>query len=264
MKSLWAIRCTALSTCGSKSMAGGAIFLSGSPKKTSGEGSQNRADPASGTNQGEVAMGFYNMSAGDAPYFRELADTYALSDNYHQPMMGGTGANFQAAATGHAIAYWEEGAWRSRRKTRSRTRTRATHSVRHAHSIDRRLALREERRGRPHLYRPRCDPQIHRGELASRPAIGEEPRPSAQPDRRPVRPRCLGQPASDRRSDEPLCFLSSGAEGVQQHTSAAGRVAKHRGDRSVGDCISYARSRYRDVAIERDLGTDTNLDGGFL
>jgi phospholipase C len=154
--------------------------------ETSGEGSQNRADPASGTNQGAVAMGFYNMSAGDAPYFRELADTYALSDNYHQPMMGGTGANFQAAATGHAIAYWEEGAWRSRRKTRSRTRTRATHSVRHAHSIDRRLALREERRGRPHLYRPRCDPQIHRGELASRPAIGEEPRPSAQPDRRPV------------------------------------------------------------------------------
>jgi phospholipase C len=78
--------------------------------ETSGEGSQNRADPGSSTNQGAVAMGFYNMANGDAPYFRELADTYALSDNHHQPVMGGTGANFQALATGHAIAYWEEGA----------------------------------------------------------------------------------------------------------------------------------------------------------
>jgi acid phosphatase len=78
--------------------------------ETSGEGSQNRADPDSGTNQGAVAMGFYNMAAGDAPYFRQLADTYALSDNHHQPVMGGTGANFQALATGHAIAYWRDGA----------------------------------------------------------------------------------------------------------------------------------------------------------
>ena len=78
--------------------------------ETSGEGSQNRADPASGTNQGTLAMGFYNMAAGDAPYFRDLAESYALSDNHHQPVMGGTGANFQALATGYAIAYWEEGA----------------------------------------------------------------------------------------------------------------------------------------------------------
>jgi phospholipase C len=77
--------------------------------ETSGEGSQNRSDPDSGTNQGAVAMGFYNMAAGDAPYFRQLADTYALSDNHHQPVMGGTGANFQALATGHAIAYWRDG-----------------------------------------------------------------------------------------------------------------------------------------------------------
>ena len=77
--------------------------------ETSGEGSQNRADPASGTNQGAVAMGFYSMATGDAPYFRQLADSYALSDNHHQPVMGGTGANFQALATGHAIAYTQEG-----------------------------------------------------------------------------------------------------------------------------------------------------------
>jgi phospholipase C len=78
--------------------------------ETSGEGSQHRSDPNSGTNQGAVAMGFYNMAAGDAPYFRQLADSYALSDNHHQPVMGGTGANFRALATGHAIAYWKDGA----------------------------------------------------------------------------------------------------------------------------------------------------------
>lgn len=78
--------------------------------ETSGEGSQNRDDPAAGTHQGALAMGFYNMAAGDAPYFRRLAEDYALSDNHHQPVMGGTGANFQALATGHAIAYWKDGA----------------------------------------------------------------------------------------------------------------------------------------------------------
>lgn len=36
-------------------------------------------------------MAFYNMQQGDAPYFKLLADTYTMSDNYHQPVMGGTG-----------------------------------------------------------------------------------------------------------------------------------------------------------------------------
>jgi acid phosphatase len=72
---------------------------------TSGEGSRQRDDPASSTNQGGVAMGFYSMSHGDAPYFRELAQTFAIADNYHQSVMGGTGANFIALSTGHAAAY---------------------------------------------------------------------------------------------------------------------------------------------------------------
>jgi phospholipase C len=76
---------------------------------TSGEGSQKRDDPTSGTNQGGVAMGFYNMAAGDAPYLRELARSYALADNYHQPIMGGTGANFIALSTGHAAPYLVDG-----------------------------------------------------------------------------------------------------------------------------------------------------------
>ena len=38
-------------------------------------------------------MGFYNVQLGDMPYFTKLARKYAISDNYHQPVMGGTGAN---------------------------------------------------------------------------------------------------------------------------------------------------------------------------
>jgi phospholipase C len=43
------------------------------------------------TGEGATAMGFYNMLQGDAPYTKELADNYAMSDNYHQPAKGGTG-----------------------------------------------------------------------------------------------------------------------------------------------------------------------------
>jgi phospholipase C len=45
------------------------------------------------TGEGATAMAFYNMLKGDAPYTKELADSYAMRDNYHQPVMGGTGAN---------------------------------------------------------------------------------------------------------------------------------------------------------------------------
>jgi len=76
---------------------------------TSGEGSRTRDDPASSTNQGGVAMGFYSMTSGDAPYFRELARNFSIADNYHQPVMGGTGANFLALSTGHAGVYLENG-----------------------------------------------------------------------------------------------------------------------------------------------------------
>jgi acid phosphatase len=76
---------------------------------TSGEGSRTRDDPSSDTNQGGEAMGFYSMSGGDAAYFRELARAYALADNYHQPVMGGTGANFLALSTGYAGMYLDAG-----------------------------------------------------------------------------------------------------------------------------------------------------------
>jgi phospholipase C len=50
-------------------------------------------------------MGFYNVQQGDAPYLKELADTYSMSDNYHQAVQGGTGANHIMLGTGDAIWY---------------------------------------------------------------------------------------------------------------------------------------------------------------
>lgn len=57
------------------------------------------------TKQGGVQMGFYSMAAGDAPYFKWIADHFAMSDNYHQPIMGGTGANHVMLGTGDAVWY---------------------------------------------------------------------------------------------------------------------------------------------------------------
>jgi phospholipase C len=40
-------------------------------------------------------MAFFNMQQGDAPFFKFLADAFTMSDNYHQPVMGGTGPDSQ-------------------------------------------------------------------------------------------------------------------------------------------------------------------------
>ena len=61
---------------------------------TTGMGGDTSGVLADATGQGGELMGFLNMSGGDAPYLRELADRYASSDNYHQPVMGGTAMNF--------------------------------------------------------------------------------------------------------------------------------------------------------------------------
>ena len=50
--------------------------------------------------EGARALGFYNVQAGDAPYFKYIADTYAMSDNFHQAIQGGTEANHVALGTG--------------------------------------------------------------------------------------------------------------------------------------------------------------------
>jgi phospholipase C len=56
------------------------------------------------TGEGSTAMGFYNVQNGDAPYFKYLADHYAMSDNFHQSVDGGTGANH--IMFGHGDAIW--------------------------------------------------------------------------------------------------------------------------------------------------------------
>lgn len=57
------------------------------------------------TGEGSASMGFYNVQQGDAPYFTYLANTYAMSDNYHQGVMGGTGPNHIMLGTGDMIWY---------------------------------------------------------------------------------------------------------------------------------------------------------------
>jgi phospholipase C len=66
---------------------------------TVGQGGDTTGITPQNPSQGGELMGFMNMSSGDAPYFQSLAQTYAVSDNYHQSIMGGTGANFFSIAT---------------------------------------------------------------------------------------------------------------------------------------------------------------------
>jgi phospholipase C len=89
--------------------------VSGGPKdlftwvhETSGD--SNGAPPPSpftpeSTDQGALDMGYYNMAQGDVPVLNFLARHYSMSDNYHQAVMGGTGANHIALGTGYAASY---------------------------------------------------------------------------------------------------------------------------------------------------------------
>ena len=74
---------------------------------TIGAGTNGHSQPSgfsdTSTKEGSTSMGFYNMQQGDAPYFKYLADNFAMSDNFHQSVMGGTGANHVMLGTGDAI-----------------------------------------------------------------------------------------------------------------------------------------------------------------
>ncbi|MBA3914567.1 MAG: phosphoesterase, partial [Acidobacteriales bacterium] len=76
---------------------------------TVGWGQSNVPPPAPFTDestwQGAVSMGFYNMAGGDVPYFASLADQYAISDNYHQFMLGGTGPNSISIGTADPLIF---------------------------------------------------------------------------------------------------------------------------------------------------------------
>ncbi|MEX3843472.1 alkaline phosphatase family protein [Paraburkholderia sp. BR10882] len=74
-----------------------------------GAGSNGNAQAAhftdQSTHEGATALGFYNVNTGDMPYFTDLARHYTISDNYHQPVMGGTGANSIMIGTADALYY---------------------------------------------------------------------------------------------------------------------------------------------------------------
>jgi phospholipase C len=76
---------------------------------TLGAGTNGKPQPAGfndqSTHEGATAMQFLNMAQGDAPYFKQLAEEYTLSDNFHQSVMGGTGANHIMLGFGDLIYY---------------------------------------------------------------------------------------------------------------------------------------------------------------
>lgn len=76
---------------------------------TTGTGGGTAGVTPENPGQGGELMGFFNMSQGDAPYFNLLAHDFAISDNYHQSVMGGTGSNFFALATGDMVVYRRDG-----------------------------------------------------------------------------------------------------------------------------------------------------------
>jgi phospholipase C len=72
----------------------------------------NVPDPANkgaiDDNGGGNSMAFYNVQAGDVPVLKNLADQYTMSDNFHQSVMGGTGANHIMLGSGDAF-FWSDG-----------------------------------------------------------------------------------------------------------------------------------------------------------
>jgi phospholipase C len=54
---------------------------------------------------GANSMGYYNMCTGDAPNFNFIGNNYAISDNYHQSLMGGAGANHIMLGTADVVFY---------------------------------------------------------------------------------------------------------------------------------------------------------------
>src|ERR1700680_3270368 len=47
-----------------------------------------------------TSMAFFHMNQGDAPVLKKLAQEFSISDNYHQAVMGGTGAQHIMIGTG--------------------------------------------------------------------------------------------------------------------------------------------------------------------
>jgi phospholipase C len=76
---------------------------------TVSSGGNGKPLPEGFAGEGSTAMEFYSMAAGDIGYTKRLADEFTISDNYHQAIEGGTGANHVAMMTGDAI-WFSDGA----------------------------------------------------------------------------------------------------------------------------------------------------------
>jgi phospholipase C len=73
---------------------------------TVSSGSNGAPQPVPYVNkEGDIAMGFYNVAQGDVPYFNALAHKYGINDNFHQSVMGGTGANHIMLGYADALYY---------------------------------------------------------------------------------------------------------------------------------------------------------------
>ncbi len=66
---------------------------------------------ARGDDSGSNSMGFYNVQNGDAPVLKRLADEFTISDNYHQPSMGGTAAQHTMLGTADSLPWEKVGAF---------------------------------------------------------------------------------------------------------------------------------------------------------
>ena len=64
-----------------------------------------------GDDSGSNSMGFYNVQHGDAPLFKRLADEFTISDNYHQPVMGGTAVQHTMLGTADAQPWFQAGSF---------------------------------------------------------------------------------------------------------------------------------------------------------
>jgi acid phosphatase len=55
------------------------------------------------------SMAVFNVNNGDVPFLKMLADKFAMSDNFHQSVMGGTGANHVMLGTGDDVFFSDGG-----------------------------------------------------------------------------------------------------------------------------------------------------------
>ena len=210
-------------------------------------GDDNGAIPPAPIFQGAVQMGYYNMAQGDAPILQDLAQHYAISDNYHQAVQGGTGANHIALGTGYAASYQNASglahaspAGRDREPEPQAGHEQQLHPgrLRQRHRAGRRRQLLRMRRpgatrGRPHRPLPGGPALPDAQELQARPVLPAQQLQRGLQHRRHGEHGALHRPAAEvrLRDDRRLALgarpqLGLLRRGLQQRHGVAG-VLRH-------------------------------------